>query len=159
MTAWKGLSIIDSTMQRVLPAMFDSPEARVMLIAIGLQESRFIHTEQIGGPARGYWQFELGGVNGVMLHMTTKHYARAVCEIRRIQPAAMDVYRAISKDDDLACAFARLLLYAHPKQLPAITDPSGAWEYYLQQWRPGKPHPKTWAGFHAQAVEAVKAAP
>ena len=28
-----------------------------MLLAIGLQESRFVHRRQIGGPACGFWQF------------------------------------------------------------------------------------------------------
>lgn len=50
------------------PSM-DSTEARVMLLAIGLQESRFINRFQIvqgkpgaKGPARGFWQFEQGAV-------------------------------------------------------------------------------------------------
>ena len=42
---------------KLLPGM-DSAKARVMLLAIGLQESRFEHRRQIGGPARGFWQFE-----------------------------------------------------------------------------------------------------
>ncbi|WP_322786536.1 hypothetical protein [Advenella kashmirensis] len=52
--------LIDTSMQ-LLPARMDSAQARVMLLAIGLQESRFTHTHQIGGPAHGYWQFESGG--------------------------------------------------------------------------------------------------
>ena len=44
----------------LLPARMDTPEADCMLLAIGLQESRFVHRRQIGGPARGFWQFEKG---------------------------------------------------------------------------------------------------
>ena len=34
----------------LLPARMESPQAVVMLLAIGLQESRFTHRRQIGGP-------------------------------------------------------------------------------------------------------------
>ena len=44
----------------LLPAAMNTPQARCMLLAIGLQESRFVHRRQIGGPARGFWQFERG---------------------------------------------------------------------------------------------------
>src|SRR3546814_10617520 len=42
----------------LLGPQFGSVDAERMLLAIGLQESRFLHRAQIGGPARGYWQFE-----------------------------------------------------------------------------------------------------
>lgn len=49
----------------LLPERMRSKEAVVMLLAIGLQESRFVHTYQLvqgkpgaKGPARGWWQFE-----------------------------------------------------------------------------------------------------
>jgi len=39
----------------ILPAKMDTPQARVMLLAIGLQESEFAHRRQMGnGPARGF---------------------------------------------------------------------------------------------------------
>ena len=38
----------------LLPPNMDSREARVMLLAIGMQESRFKHRKQIGGPAKGF---------------------------------------------------------------------------------------------------------
>ena len=34
----------------LLPAAMNTPQARCMLLAIGLQESRFVHRRQIGGP-------------------------------------------------------------------------------------------------------------
>ncbi|WP_199533145.1 hypothetical protein [Thiopseudomonas alkaliphila] len=53
----------------LLPARMKSKKAVVMMLAIGLQESRFIHRRQIKGPARGFWQFEKGGgVYGVLNH-------------------------------------------------------------------------------------------
>lgn len=46
---------------RLLPPAMDTVKARVMLLAIGLQESAFAARRQAGnGPARGFWQFELG---------------------------------------------------------------------------------------------------
>lgn len=139
----------------LLPARMDSPQARVMLLAIGLQESRFIHRRQIGGPARGFWQFERGGgVRGVLTHPVTQGQAQALCRARGIEPVAADVYAALELDDVLAAGMARLLLWSDPAPLPAIGDADGAWDLYLRTWRPGKPHPETWPELYAQAVEA-----
>src|SRR5690606_38643231 len=64
----------------LLPSRMDSDRATVMLLAIGLQESRFEHRRQIKGPARGFWQFERGrGVRGVLTHPATAALAREVC--------------------------------------------------------------------------------
>src|SRR6185312_10462500 len=49
-----------------LPPEMDSSQARVMLLAIALQESGLRTREQDGGPARGLWQFERNGVLAVM---------------------------------------------------------------------------------------------
>ncbi|MGN6383664.1 MAG: hypothetical protein ACTHMK_13760 [Dyella sp.] len=134
-----GAGIVEKTMAHLLPAKFDGQEARVQLLAIGLQESGFETRRQIGGgPGRSYWQFEqAGGVRGVLTHPATKVYARAVCGLRAVAPVESDVYAAFLSDDLLACAFARLLLWADPSPLPAIGGWQGAWEYYHRNWRPG----------------------
>lgn len=137
----------------LLPAKMDSKQARVMLIAIGLQESRFEHRRQIGGPARGFWQFEKGGVKGVLTHKATKEIAFNVCELRGITATEPAVYRQLEHDDVLAAAFARLLLFTHPHKLPGLGDAEYAWNYYLKTWRPGKPHPETWPALYAKALE------
>lgn len=152
-------TILDPMFSALLPD-FDSPQARVMLLAIGLQESRFSTRVQVGrngpGPARGFWQFErLGGVQGVLKHRTTRHYALMVCEARNVDPNAGKVWKALESDDILAAAFARLLLWSDPQPLPAIGDGNAAWDCYLRNWRPGKPHPSTWGGLYAQAMASV----
>lgn len=46
----------------LLPAKMTSPQAELMLLAIGLQESELKHRRQHGnGPARSLWQAEQGG--------------------------------------------------------------------------------------------------
>ena len=63
----------------VLPKAMQSPAATAMLIAIALQESKCCHRRQLGGPARGLWQFELGGLRGVLSHKASKpHLANAL---------------------------------------------------------------------------------
>lgn len=148
--------IVQQTYREVLPAKFDSTAATVLLLAIGQQESRFVHRVQVGGPAHGFWQFERGGgVRGVLEHKETRLYALAASNIRSVVPTAEAVYRRIVDDDLLACAFARLLLWSDPKPLPAPGDVQGGWDLYLRTWRPGKPHRKTWDGLYAQAMEAM----
>lgn len=140
----------------LLPAAMDRPEARVMLLAIGLQESRFIYRRQISGPARGLWQFEQGGgIKGVLNHETTQTKARALCAAREVAAVPAAVYGRLEHDDVLAAGFARLLLFSDPRPLPQLGKSAEAWAYYLRNWRPGKPHPQTWSVFYAQACAAV----
>jgi hypothetical protein len=148
--------VIRPAMEQLLPAL-DSPEARVLLVAIGLQETRFQTRRQYGdGPARGYWQFELGGgVHGIMEHRMTRLLLADICEIREVKYDARTIWRALEFDDLLACACARLLLFSDPKRLPALGKGGEAWDYYIANWRPGRPHVRTWNGYYAQALEAV----
>ncbi len=140
----------------LLPPRLDTSLARLELLAIGRQESRFVYRAQVGGPARGFWQFEQGGgVRGVLMHPSTTNLITEVCQARQVQCNAPAVYRAIENDDILACCMARLLLWTDPQPLPAADDADGAWDYYVRCWRPGRPHPKTWAQFHNEARAAL----
>lgn len=134
----------------------DTREARLMVIAIGLQESRFKYRRQMGnGPAKSFWQFERGGgVKGVLNHPVSKFKALALCAGRGVPPEALAVWNAMEFDDVLGAGMCRLLLLTDPEKLPSVDDVNGAWLYYIRNWRPGKPHIDTWAGFHAQAVVA-----
>lgn len=141
---------------RLLPQRMDSAQARVMLLAIGWQESAFVRRLQVGGPARGYWQFERGGgVVGVLRHMASALHARDICERRGVLPTASAAYLAIAHDDVLAAAFARLLLWTDPMPLPAIGDQAGGWSLYSRTWRPGKPHPDRWPANYMRASNIV----
>lgn len=153
----------------LLPPQMDNPLARVMLLAIGLQESRFMHRFQkvagspfIKGPARGFWQFEKGttasrgGVCGVMLHDASRFWLSHLCAKRGVPFVADDIWLAVENDDVLAAGLARLLLFTDAKKLPALDDCEGAWQCYaFRTWRPGKPHRGTWDEFHKQAVAQV----
>lgn len=144
----------------LLPPKMDTPEARVMLLAIGLQESRFMFRFQKiagrpyeKGPARSFWQMERGGgVIGVMTHHATNEYAHMLCGTRGVPFDSVLVHDCIETDDLLAAAFARLLLWADYKPLPALdASHDEAWDCYTRNWRPGKPHRETWDEFHSQA--------
>lgn len=143
----------------ILPPSMDSAEARIMLRAIALQESRMAHRAQIvdgggKGPARGLWQFERGGgVKGVLSHSASKRYAQSVCLARGIEADPRTVWQELETDDVLAAAMARLLLWTDPAPLPAIGDVSTSWETYTRTWRPGKPHFKTWPDLYRRAME------
>ena len=146
----------------LLPARMDTPAARVMLLAIGLQESRFVHRRQIGGPARGFWQFEKGtrvsrgGVWGVFLHAASRDHLAMLCKSRGVAGDPEAIYAALEYDDVLAAGVARLLLWTDPKALPPVGETQAAWALYLRTWRPGKPKPDSWAGLYQQAVTAIR---
>lgn len=135
----------------------DTPQARVQMLAIGLQESRFQYRRQMGmGPATGFWQFERGGgVKGVLQHAVSKAKAAALCKARGVEAEPYAAWAALETDDVLAAGFARLLLLTDPRALPDVSDSVGAWDCYIRNWRPGKPHIETWSKFHRQAREAV----
>lgn len=140
---------------QLLPARMTSPQAEVMLLAIGLQESRFRHRRQIRGPARGFPQFEVGGVRGVMNHPSSRLHARTVAAARDVDYDAIAIQARMEHDDVLAMAFARLLLWTDPQPLPKLGDADTAWAYYLRTWRPGKPHAHTWGALYHDAHRAV----
>jgi hypothetical protein len=151
----------------LLPANMDTPAARVMLLAIGLQESRFEHRRQLVGapprpvgPAKSFWQAEQGGgmVHGVRLHVATRAAAAALYQARGVPARDAAIWDAIENDDVLAAGLARLLLWSDPGRLPAVGDADGAWALYLRTWRPGKPHPQSWPALYAKAVTASQEA-
>lgn len=148
----------------LLPAKMDSDAARVMLLAIGLQESRFMYRFQKvagkpkqKGPARGFFQFERGGgVVGVMTHQQSKDLAKGLCKARGVPFDSAAIHTRLETDDVLAAGFARLLLWTDPYPLPGVDASHGdAWDLYLRTWRPGKPKRDTWDEFHSAARAQV----
>lgn len=138
-----------------------SDDARRLMLCIALQESgpnleaRYQNSPSASpGPARGWWQFEQGGgVAGVLQHAASRTMAAEACAGVTVVAQAAAVWRAIEGNDLLACTFARLLLWTDPRPLPAAEEP--AWEYYLRNWRPGKPHRAAWGPNWRTASETV----
>lgn len=134
--------------------------ARVMLLSIAGQESRLIDRVQQGnGPAHGFWQMERnGGVKGVLTHPATYKMATAACARAGVPSDAVHAWGIMSTSagDDLAVAFARLLLWSDPRALPDVTNSFYGWQMYEENWRPGKPRPDDWPANHKGAVDAVK---
>lgn len=139
----------------LFPSKYDSPQARAMLIAIALQESDFIHRQQlignhrhwwqsINGPARSFWQFERIGISGVLEHHTTGGLARRVLSTLGYPDDVNTIHKAVTHNDILAVCFARLLLWQLPQALPGRDQPALGYRQYLQAWRPGKPRPERW---------------
>jgi hypothetical protein len=160
-----------NAMFHYFPAAYDSLAARLMLLTIGLQESRFTSRRQLiskmvdgkkvlvpEGPAIGFWQFELGneksrgGVWGVLNHFRVGPLAKEFCRKLGIAADPKTVWLAMQTNDVLAAGFARLLLMSDAKALPKIGDAEAAWICYSERtWRPGQPHRETWDAFYAQA--------
>jgi len=142
----------------ILPAVFellgpkyDSREARAMLIAIALQESRLQYRRQIQGPARGYHQFETGGVQAVLTHRGVGPAAHQAAKDLGYAPLVPVLHPAFEHNDLLDGAFARLLLYADARPLPKPAQHDLAWTIYIFGWRQGKPHRQTWNDCYDEA--------
>jgi len=156
--------VIDRGLAR-LPARMDSRAARVLMYAIGRQESRFTARDQlerggrdiVPGPAMGFWQFERGGgVRGVLTHVLTSGFARQACMHFGVDPSPRAAWLALETNDVLAAIFARLLLCTDPARLPIPLESyeQDAWDYYVRNWRPGKPHRDAWGRFWREACAA-----
>lgn len=127
-----------------LPEQMDSPEARLMLLAIPLQETGLRVREQVNGPARGLSQFERNGVLAVMHNTRTADIVFHWCEENDVTYGSTAIYERLALDDELACVFDRLLLWTDPRPLPEIGNCMGAWNLYERCWRPGKPSYSRW---------------
>jgi len=160
------LCAIDQAFVSYLPARLDTPEARQIMMAISKQESGWKHFDQlesrggrdlVPGPALGPWQFELGGgTKGVMEHRASRDFAREAVARARIPWNRREVWLALEYNLPLAATFARLLLWTDPRPLPAIGEVQASWDYYLRNWKPGKPHPDEWPGNYRDAKQLIK---
>ncbi len=132
--------------------------SKMMLLTIAQQESALKYRKQVGGPAVSWWQFESGGgVKGVLTHPNTAARAKKGCEFLCVPAVQADVYSAMVQNDILACMMARLLLLSDPKTLPSVDDAQAGWDYYIRNWRPGKPHPSKWLGYWNTSKETLGA--
>jgi len=151
-TLWKNY-IYPAAME-LLPEKMNSPEAKALLTAICLQESGFKHRKQIGGPALGFFMWELPQVSLVLRHevigpMALKVLADLAYSVGA--PPFEKIHDAMQHNDVLQCAFSRLLLWPDAAPLPKRGDVQGALAAYLRVWRPGKPRPLDFPGNWAQA--------
>lgn len=128
----------------------DTLDARRFLLAIALQESGLRHRRQVSadgtesGPAVSFWQFEKGGgCKGVLTHRGVAPHMRQACEDFDVEPTSAGLWEAMQYHDIVAATAARLLVYTLPWALP--TKATAGWTQYVDGWRPGKPHPATWA--------------
>ena len=155
-----NLAIIPALQELQLCGISDTPEARRFVLAIALQESRLAHRRQViagageTGPAASFWQFEQGGgCRGVLTHFLVAPCMRRMCIEFNVTPTPQGLWEAMRYQDVIGAIAARLLIYTLPDKLP--TTPEQGWEQYIDVWRPGKPHPETWAQAWAIATTTV----
>lgn len=152
--------------QALLPKRMDTPQARVLSLAIALQESRGTERRQLvmrggklvpEGPAKGLHQGEITGglCTGIRTHHATREHVADVLRARGVENSPRAIWDALERDDVLSFALARLLLWSEPGKLPELGDVDAAWRYYLRAWRPGRPHLHTWAECYRVAREAL----
>jgi len=152
----QGVWIVNKTLTEVMDPKFDSPSARIQLLATGLQESKFMDRVQGGGgPAHSFWQEEPNGIKAVLGHPVVGPILKNICQKLGVPSDWNSVYQAVVMNDVLACVVARLILYADSNPLPKVGDSDAAWQCYIRNWRPGKPRPATWQGYYQTAREQI----
>jgi hypothetical protein len=138
----------------LVPPAMRSREAGAQVLRIAGQESAWTFRDQQPLPiARGYWQFErLGGCLNVLTNKKLRALTLTVCAVCGVPPGLDEVYNALDKNDRLAFCLARINLWADPAPLPAIEDEQAGWDYYLRNWRPGKPDRERWSVVHSDTA-------
>jgi hypothetical protein len=136
-------------------AIPSSDAARVLLLVISGQESNWKYRLQNNGPARSYWQFEKGGGLAGVFNLFPKKVA-AICSGFDVPCDLTTIFEAMAWHDQLAASMARLLLWSDPRPLPVVGDANGAWQYYLDTWRPGLPHLGTWPTVYETALSLIQ---
>lgn len=133
-----------------------SIEAKLLLIAIGIQESGLTARRQFGhGPARSWWQIEeLTALDTIQRWRPLKAYLTYLEIPIPIHTATLFGY-VLQYSEYAACGIARGILALDPSPLPTVGDLSGAWETYRRCWRPGKPRLEKWDSSYQLALEAV----
>ena len=147
-----------AAMLHALGGPLPSDAADRVLLAVALQESGLTARYQgapdaTPGPARSWWQMEVGGVQGILYHPASAKLAAELCTACYVQPTGPSVWRAIEGHDLLAAGLARLLLWTDRHPLPE--DETSGWCRYAELWRPGRPRPQDWRSAWAKASEAV----
>lgn len=156
-----GFAIAPALAELASRGIPDSPAARRLVLAIALQESALAHRRQVvggaeAGPAASFWQFEPGGgCKGVLTHSLTAQHMRELCSAFNVDPTPQGLWEAMRYNDVIGAAAARLLIYTLPSKLPATA--AEGWAQYIAAWRPGKPHPQTWAAAWDLATVTVGA--
>lgn len=141
---------------QLLPAQMTSSEAKVIILAIGLQETHFRSRQQYNdGPATGFFQFELGGVREVLQNRRTSQIIQDVCSQLDVDCTDIAIHEALKTNDVLTVVMARLLLWCDPHAMPAMDDVEGSWNSYIYEWMPGKPRRLDWTANHALALKTV----
>jgi hypothetical protein len=156
------LAIVPALAELAKVGIPDTVDARRFVLAIALQESGLAHRRQVltggveNGPAASFWQFEPGGgCKGVLTHHLTASTMRGLCVDFNVEPTQQGLWEAMRYHDIIAAIAARLLIYTLPYKLP--TTAADGWAQYVAAWRPGKPHPETWADAWALATLTVGA--
>lgn len=120
--------------------------AENLLLAIALQESNLtarIQGPMEAGPARSFWQFEKIGV--VDVFQRQKGPLKLMCDTLVLPFEPGKLHLMMAYNDMIACVISRLTLRIDPRPLSLATTEEGAWDYYIRNWRPGKPHRDRWA--------------
>lgn len=140
-----------------LPARMSSYNAHRMMMAICYQESDLAHRrQQPHGPARGYAQFELGGLLGIMRHpATAHHFAKVATELDLVDLTPEELHAALEHHDVWMMACTRLNLWWYAA--PLADEQEEGLRQYLAIWRPGKAKPEKWPGSWASAERALAA--
>lgn len=141
-----------------LPSEMDSPEARLIVLATGVQETQYQTRQQVDGPARGLFQAQYNFILDLMHNPASGNHVWNLCGVMGITYGSHAMFDALLRDDPFAACMCRLGFWCDPRPLPDVGDVLGAWGAYERVQRPGKPSYTRWKQTaYPQALAALQA--
>lgn len=142
----------------LLPPSMAHPRATAMLLATGLQVSKFRDRRPLEGTACGFWGFEKPNVREVITNPHTRLTVETALRVLRYEAmidSVANIQQLLVDNDTLACVFARSLLLTLPTQLPRRNQRDLGWRQFAQAWNPADPAEFTWPHYFAEAWDRV----
>jgi len=143
--------IVQPAVEYYCPPEWNSIRAYNMQLAIAYQESTMLFRRQINGPARGWWQFELGGLKGTEMHKASSKVMHNTWVDLHLPDNLQLRLAALEFCDLWSAVAARCLLRTLADPLPELNQPEEGWKQYIAAWNPGKPRPEKWTTSWAKA--------
>lgn len=126
---------LDETVTPVLKQMdMWSAEAEKLLIMTACHESGgYQYRVQVNGPALSYFQIEPASFSDMWDRYLADKPDRKE-KVAQFLPEGMDTLEALEKDDQFACASARMIYAMEPTAIPHVKDDVGLSEYCKTYW-------------------------
>lgn len=135
-----------------LPDHLNTVEAEAMLLAIGMQETKFELSNCVNSDRMGFFRVS---TRDIIKLITIDWTSKLLLDIAN--GANKFINELVLEDAHFCALCARLMLSITGESLPNLnSDPSESWNLYLKTWKPDNPKRETWDAYWMHALYCVR---